>query len=110
MKYKIGDICIAYEGEKKRPVVIINNGLGIDIDVSIARVTSQLPRNQFDVPLVKWKESGLQKPSVVRCSKINTISPGQELLKIGHISDEDLKAVREAVTQYILQGFDSLDR
>lgn len=43
MKHQVGDICLSYEGKKERPVVIVNNGLGVDIDVSVARVTSQKP-------------------------------------------------------------------
>ena len=109
MKYKVGDVCLTYEGGKKRPVVIVNNGLGIDIDVSVARVTSKSKRNQFDIELKYWQEAGLNKPSVVRCSKINTIPAGRELLRIGHLHPEDLMAIREAVTLYIVQGFDELD-
>lgn len=108
MKYKIGELYIVYEGTKERPVVIINNGLGIDIDISVARVTSQRVRNEFDVEIKHWQVAGLSKPSLVRCSKINTITPGQEMLKIGELHSEDLVSVRDAIMEYINNGFESL--
>lgn len=42
---------------KQRPVVIVGNELALDVDVIIAPVTSQKPRNQFDVVLEYWKEA-----------------------------------------------------
>lgn len=63
---------------KQRPVVIVGNELALDIDVIIAPVTSQKPRNQFDIVLEYWEEAGLLKPSVVRTSKISSIH-GKEL-------------------------------
>ena len=49
INYNVGEIYIIYEGNKNRPVVIINNGLGLNIDISVARVTSKSKRNEFDV-------------------------------------------------------------
>ena len=90
MNYKIGDIVEIYEGTKERPVLIVNDGLGIDIDFSVARITSKKPRNKFDIPLEKWQEAGLHLPSTVRCSKLSTITPGKRMLKLGKIHEEDL--------------------
>ena len=106
IRYNVGDIIIVFEGTKKRPVVIINNGLGIDIDMSTVRITSKKPRNKFDIEIKNWKEAGLDKPSVVRCSKINTISVGQQLLKVGRLEPEDLERVKDGVKGYITQGFE----
>lgn len=105
-RYKTGDIVLFYEGEKKRPVLIINNGLGIDIDISVARITSKNSRNQFDVELIYWSEAGLSRPSVVRCSKISTVRPGEQLLKLGSLKKEDLDKVEETVKKYISLGFE----
>ncbi len=55
---------------KQRPVVIVGNELALDIDVIIVPVTSQKPRNQFDIVLEYWEEAGLLKPSVVRTPKL----------------------------------------
>ena len=109
IKYNVGEIYIIYEGTKNRPIVIINNGLGLDIDISIARITTKSKRNEFDVVVEKWKEAGLQKPSIVRCSKLNTIKPGKHLIKIGQLHKNDMDAVRDAVQKYISLGFKAIE-
>ena len=106
-QYKVGEIYLAYEGRKERPVLIINNGLGIDIDLTLARITGTKARNEFDVELKHWKEAGLNKPSVVRCSKITTIRPGNPLLKIGKIHEEDWQNVKRCVIEYFNKGFEN---
>ena len=63
---------------KQRPVVIVGNELALDIDVIVSPVTSQEPRNEFDIVLEHWEEVGLLKPSVARTSKIISIH-GSEL-------------------------------
>ena len=105
-RYGVGDICLFREDEKKRPVVIINNGLGIDLDMTSLRITSQRPRNEYDVEIMYWKEAGLDKPSIVRCSKINTIAPGEPMLKIGKLHALDFVIVSEKVKAYITKGLE----
>ncbi|MBB6450997.1 mRNA interferase MazF [Geomicrobium halophilum] len=78
---------------KQRPVIIVGNELAIDVDVIITPVTSQQPRNQFDVALEYWKDSGLLKPSVARTSKIISVH-GSELKRyIGELHKHDLERV-----------------
>ena len=78
-KMKQGDIWLAdvvFKGihqTKQRPVIIVGNELALDVDVIIAPVTSQHPRNKFDVVLEFWEDAGLLKPSVARTSKIISI-------------------------------------
>ena len=105
-KYKIGEIYETFEGTKDRPVVIINDGIGIDIDVNILRVTTKTPRNEFDIQLKHWKEAGLKRPSTVRCTKINTIKPGKTMIKVGRLHPEDLKKVQEQMLWYFTKGFE----
>ena len=105
-QYKSGEIYLAYEGKKERPVLIINDGIGIDIDLTLARITGSKARNEFDVELEYWKEAGLHKPSIVRCSKITTIRPGNPLLKIGKIHMEDWQKVKRSVIEYFNRGFE----
>lgn len=75
---------------KQRPVVIVGNELALDIDVIIAPVTSQKPRNQFDIVLEYWEEAGLLKPSVVQITSIH----GTELKRyLGKLHNHDLENV-----------------
>jgi len=65
----------------------------LDIDVIISPITSQKPRNQFDIVLEYWEKAGLLKPSVVRTSKITSIR-GTELKRyLGDLHSHDLESV-----------------
>src|SRR5690625_3463193 len=78
---------------KQRPVIIVGNELALDIDVIIAPVTSQKPRNPFDVVLEYWEEAGLLKPSVARTSKIVSIHGSELMRQLGVLHEHDLERV-----------------
>lgn len=101
IKMKQGDVWLAdvlfkdTRQIKQRPVIIVGNELALDVDVIIAPVTSQRPRNQFDVVLEYWEEVGLLKPSVARTSKIISVH-GSELKRyIGGLHKHDIERVLE---------------
>ena len=105
--YKVGSVCIIESGGKKRPFLILNSGIGVEIDITTLNITSKSPRNEFDVEIKHWEEAGLHKPSVVRCSKLNTINPGDSLLVIGKLNREDFEIVCEKVKLYISMGLEA---
>lgn len=78
---------------KQRPVIIVANELALDIDVIIAPVTSQQPRNKFDVVLEYWSEAGLLKPSVARTSKIISVHGSELIRHLGALHNHDLERV-----------------
>lgn len=96
---KQGDVWLAdvlFKGTrqtKQRPVIIVGNELALDVDVIIAPVTSQQPRNQFDVVLEYWEKTGLLKPSVARTSKITSIHGSELKRHIGTLHNQDLERV-----------------
>ena len=98
-KMKQGDVWLAdvlFKGTrqtKQRPVIIVGNELALDVDVIIAPVTSQQPRNQFDVVLEYWEKTGLLKPSVARTSKITSIHGSELKRHIGPLHNQDLERV-----------------
>lgn len=98
-KMKQGDVWLAdvlFKGKrqtKQRPVIIVGNELALDIDVIIAPVTSQQPRNQFDVVLEYWKEAGLLKPSVARTSKITSVHGSELKRHLGVLHSYDLERI-----------------
>ncbi len=99
---KRGEIWLSYDEGKKRPVVIVSNNdyVAVELDFSVARVSSQNTRNQFDVEIQHWKEAGLTKPSIVRCSKINTIHHRRLLHKVGKLQPTDLDNVLSKIQEY----------
>jgi len=98
-RMKQGDVWLAdvlFKGTrqtKQRPVIIVGNELALDVDVIIAPVTSQQPRNQFDVVLEYWNEAGLLKPSVARTSKIISVHGSELKRHIGVLHKHDLERV-----------------
>lgn len=67
--------------------------MALGTDVIIASVTSQQPRNQFDVVLEYWKEAGLLKPSVARTSKITFVDSSELKRRLGSLHNYDLERI-----------------
>jgi mRNA interferase MazF len=98
---KRGEVWTAELNGKRRPVVIVSNDNVIaELDHLIATVTSQQSRNEFDVVIEYWEEAGLAKPSVVRCSKLNTLHYKELLFKIGKLHESDLERVLTTIRNY----------
>jgi len=100
-KIEAGEIWTCFEGKKTRPVVILKEELvSLELDFNIARITSQRPRNEFDVKIQHWKEAGLDMESYVRCSKINTVHKLELKRKIGKLHEDDLNQIKKMVSKY----------
>ncbi len=72
----------------------------VELDHLIATVTSQQVKNEFDVVIEYWEEAGLDKPSIVRCSKLNTVHFKELLFKIGKLHEHDLERVLITIRNY----------
>lgn len=98
---KRGEIWTVELNGKRRPVVIVSNdNVIVELDQLIATVTSQHTRNEFDVAIEYWQEAGLDKPSIVRCSKLNTVHFKELLFKIGKLHYHDLDRVLTTIRNY----------
>lgn len=98
---KRGEVWTVEINGKRRPVVIVSNdNVVVELDHLIATVTSQHARNEFDVVIEYWEEAGLDKPSVVRCSKLNTVHFKELLFKIGKLHEHDLERVLTTIRNY----------
>jgi mRNA-degrading endonuclease toxin of MazEF toxin-antitoxin module len=90
---------VVREEDKGRPLLIVSKEIPIrvaDIDVQVAKITTHNPRDYRDVE-IDWENAGLDRKSIVRTSKINTI-PGSNLqFRIGKLKEDDLKKVIETV-------------
>ena len=56
-------------------------------------LTSQQARNSFDISIERWKEAGLEKPSVVRTSKPGTYHRQRLLKRLGALHESELANV-----------------
>jgi mRNA interferase MazF len=61
-------------GGKLRPaVVVLDAG---DDDFVAAPITSRPRASDFDVPIQRWREAGLNTPSTIRVHKLTVLAKG----------------------------------
>jgi len=77
---------------KQRPALVLaDTG---DLDLLVARVTTQVHDSIYDVPIQDWKQAGLLAPSIVRVHKLATLEKSLVQRKLGRLTPADLSAVR----------------
>jgi mRNA interferase MazF len=82
---------------KRRPCIIMN----VDIVEALSiKVTRHQSRDDYDVPIFKWKEANLLEPSYARVSKIMVFPKEAFIRKFGKIQDSDFKNVSKAFIEY----------
>ena len=98
---EVGDVILAdfpYENMadqvKLRPAVVIAESGNVYTVIAL-KITSSPPRDVFDYELVDWALEGLNKPSIVRTSKEAIIPIHAIFKKIGTLTPNDFKAVKE---------------
>lgn len=102
-KWEIWNVRYAYDDNpnetKIRPVLVIDAKKKI---VVALKITSHEPRSQFggEYQISKWKEAGLDKPSVIRCSKRATFEESDFILKRGKLQSGDIIAIQALLNFY----------
>ena len=87
--YQPGDLVLVafpYAGgsqAKQRPALIVL-GTG-DLDVVVARVTTQPYRTPYDVAVSDWRGAGRAAPSIVRLHKLATLERALIRRRLGHL-------------------------
>ncbi len=79
-------------GAKARPVLVL---VDLGSDCLVCRITSVPHQGFLDLALSKWQETGLEKPSTIRLSRVVTIEKSLLKVRIGKLSNEDLSLVRK---------------
>ena len=80
---------------RRRPaLVLVDTG---DNDIVVARVTSQIGRDLFDVQLLEWEAAGLLLPSIVRIHKLATLEKVLAERRMGTLDSGDWERVRESI-------------
>jgi mRNA interferase MazF len=76
---------------KNRPALVVaDTG---DLDIVVARVTTQLHQTPFDVLLSEWQAAGLLASSVVRLHKLATIAKSLVQHLLGSVQPADRKSI-----------------
>jgi len=75
------------EGYKDRPILILNH---IKKEVLCLRMTSKAPQTTGDFEVTKWKEAGLQKPTVVNTTIRLKLNEDKLIKRIGVLHNDDV--------------------
>lgn len=84
-----------------RPVLIVQNDIGNKYSptVIVSAITSQINKAKLPTHIeLDAKEYGLQKDSVILLEQIRTIDKRRLREKVGHLDDELMKKVNEALS------------
>jgi mRNA interferase MazF len=94
-----GELWLAEVGRKKRPVVVMTRSEVIDVRalVTVAEVTTSIRglASEVDVDHVRL---GLDRPSVINCDGIHTVTQRSLTTLLGQVSDEVMHRVCGAVS------------
>ena len=71
-----------------------------DLDLVVARLTSQPHAGEFDVALQEWREAGLLLPSTARVHKLATLEKRLVERVLGTLTSQDWNLVRERVQRF----------
>jgi mRNA interferase MazF len=90
---------LAEVGKKKRPVLVMTRPEVIDVRalVTVAEVTTSIRglASEVDVDHVKL---GLDRPSVINCDGIHTVTQRSLTTLVGRVSDDVMRKVCTAVS------------
>ncbi len=96
--YNFGDIVLVgfphtdLLGVSKRPAFVIYDAN--DLDILVARITTQEYNTEADYKIVEWKQSGLIAESFLRLGKQATIEKQYIIKKLGTLIESEQKNIK----------------
>jgi mRNA interferase MazF len=88
-------------GSKHRPaLVVLDAG---DMDLVVARITTQSAGTPFDVAVSSWQAAGLLGPSNVRLHKLATLLKSDVHRKLGRLNSSDQRKIADDLQQIVDQ-------
>ena len=96
---KRGELWVAQVGRKKRPVLVMTRTEVIDVRalVTVAEVTTSIRGLASEVEL-DHLQAGLDRPSVINCDGIHTVSQPSLTTLVGRVGDDVMGKVCAAVS------------
>lgn len=84
----------------KRPALVLYDSG--DMDILVARITTQIYTTETDYKILKWKESGLLAESSIRLSKQATIEKQYITKKLGKLSVSEIENIKTILRKIYL--------
>lgn len=93
-----GEIWFAEVGRKRRPVLVLTRGEVIDVRalVTVAEVTTSIRNIAAEVEF-DHEQAGLERPSVINCDGLHTITKASLTTYAGSVSEETVERVCAAI-------------
>jgi mRNA interferase MazF len=93
-----GEVWFAVVGRKRRPVLVLTRSEVIDVRalVTVAEVTTSIRDIAAEVDF-DWEDTGLDRPSVINCDGLHTITKGSLTTYAGSVSDATMERVCSAI-------------
>ncbi|MBC7890666.1 MAG: type II toxin-antitoxin system PemK/MazF family toxin [Sphingobacteriaceae bacterium] len=85
-------------GFKQRPAVVLKDAQ--DGDLLVARVTSRLRSEPYEVLIQDWQAAGLLQPSQIRIHKIASLEISLVVRNLGTLSASDLAELRRVTEEF----------
>jgi mRNA interferase MazF len=94
-----GELWLAEVGRKKRPVLVLTRSEVIDVRalVTVAEVTTRVRGLASEVD-VDHGHVGLDRPSVINCDGIHTVTQTSLTTRVGQVSEDVMRKVCSAVS------------
>jgi mRNA interferase MazF len=89
-------------GAKKRPALVLA-AIESQRELICVMLTSS-PAGYNEVPVRRWREAGLLKPTVARAYRLFTIEESLTLGKLGRMDAQDFREVLAAVVATLVKG------
>ena len=94
-----GELWLAEVGRKKRPVLVMTRSEVIDVRalVTVAEITTSIRGLASEVE-VDHVQVGLDRPSVINCDGIHTVTQRSLTTLVGRVTDDVMRKVCTAVS------------
>jgi mRNA-degrading endonuclease toxin of MazEF toxin-antitoxin module len=93
-----GELWLAQVGRKRRPVLVLTRSQVIDVRdlVTVAEVTTSSRGLAAEVG-IDHREVGLDRPSVINCDGIHTVTKQSLTSPVGEVSEKTMREVCSAI-------------
>jgi mRNA interferase MazF len=94
-----GEIWLAEVGRKRRPVLVLTRPEVIEVRalVSVAEVTTSVRSIAAEVDF-DYQQAGLDRPSVINCDGLHTITKASLTTYAGSVNEETMERICAAVS------------